>query len=143
MEFRSAHLVNFAIVFRNVAWHLILKMQIVSTHPVSSMKFHPQLFCMMIYQLLFWARWLTRLPLSLSGDFESNPRPSQVCAMSGHDWCKCICTKLKHNSNDTVPIRPHNRRHQCDTRYRVLLIINPNQTLAHTHAYYQIDNIEQ
>ena len=48
------------------------------------MKLHPSLFCIMIYQSLFPASWLTQILLNIDGDVKSNPRPSQMCSMPVH-----------------------------------------------------------
>ena len=45
----------------SLAGHLILKMQIVSTNTASAMNIHPELFCILIYQSQFPARWLPQL----------------------------------------------------------------------------------
>ena len=82
------------IASRCLAWHLILKIKIVSTILASEMKLHPELFCVMIYQSRSTAKWLTQLLLSLVGDVESNSGPSRVCACE--DWC--LCTLYMHQT---------------------------------------------
>ena len=47
-----------------------------------TIKLHPKLICIIIYQSWFPARWLTQY--YLASDVESNSSPSQVCTMLAH-----------------------------------------------------------
>ena len=93
-------------------WHFILKMQIVSTNPASAMKLYPELFCTLIYQSQFPARWLTQLLFSLVVDVDSNSGMPHVCSMcsyvlnvcvlnAGGEYCVYIpnCNKNTNNSH--------------------------------------------
>ena len=77
-------------------WHLILKMQIVSTNRAWAMKIHPELFCIMIYQSRFSAMWLTQI-LNLVGDIESNPGLPHVCEMR-RMW-RLVLVHMHRNTN--------------------------------------------
>ena len=55
-------------------------------------------------------RWLTQLPLSLSGDVWSNPRTSQVCAMPSH--VKIGTSVYVSNSNTNTNNSQHHHKHE-------------------------------
>ena len=108
-------------IFQSLAWHLILKMQIVNKSCINStMRLHPELFCMMIYQsqLPVSGSWNSLL-LSLANVVEWIPGQSGVWnAITCEDWCSCTYTKHMH------PILAHTTQLNISTVKETKLDLN-------------------
>ena len=91
-------------------------MLIVSTNPASTMNLHLELFCIMIYQPRFPARWLTQLLLSLASELESNPIPSQVSVMMVHVKISASVHVPNRNTIATQTLTQHNQLHPSNNK---------------------------